>query len=54
MAFDLNLTGFGLKEIDDLLVSPDDEERGNATPPLPQIPVSRAGDLWVCGVATTP
>jgi len=49
VAFDLNLTGFGLKEIDDLLVSPDDDERGNATPPLPQIPVSRAGELWVCG-----
>src|ERR1039457_221624 len=49
VAFDLNLTGFGLKEIDDLLVSPDDDERGNATPPFPQIPVSRAGDLWACG-----
>src|ERR1017187_7114883 len=47
--FDLNLTGFGLKEIDDLLVSPDDDEQGNVTPPLPQIPVTRAGDLWACG-----
>jgi hypothetical protein len=47
--FDLNLTGFGLKEIDDLLVSPDDDEQGNATPPLPQIPVTQAGDLWACG-----
>ena len=48
-AFDLNLTGFGIKEIDTLLVAPDEDERGNAVPPLPQVPVSRAGDLWVCG-----
>ena len=48
-AFDLNLTGFGIKEIDTLLASPDEDERGNAVPPLPQVPVSRAGDLWVCG-----
>ena len=47
--FDLNLTGFGLKEIDDLLVSPDEDEQGNATPPLPAIPISCVGDLWVCG-----
>jgi DNA modification methylase len=49
LEFDLNLTGFGLKEIDDLLVSPDDDESGNATPPLPQIPVTQSGDLWICG-----
>jgi DNA modification methylase len=48
-AFDLKLTGFDIHEIDALLVSPDEDERGNATPPLPLIPVSRAGDLWVCG-----
>jgi DNA modification methylase len=48
-AFDLNLTGFDIKEIDDLLVSPDEDELANAAPPLPLIPVSRAGDLWVCG-----
>src|SRR5450631_222810 len=48
-AFDLHLTGFDIKEIDDLLVSPEDDDLANATPPLPLIPVSRAGDLWVCG-----
>ena len=47
--FDLNLTGFDLKEIDDLLVAPDEDDQANAAPPLPEIPVSRAGDLWVCG-----
>ncbi len=46
--FDLSLTGFDPGEIDDLLAIPD-EERANAAPPLPENPVSRAGDLWLCG-----
>ena len=46
--FDLSLTGFDPGEIDGLLAIPD-EERGNATPPLPENPVTRVGDLWVCG-----
>jgi len=46
--FALNLTGFDGKEIDDLLVL-DDEEKANATPPLPESPVSRLGDLWLLG-----
>jgi hypothetical protein len=46
--FDLDLTGFNPKEIDDLLALPD-EERANETPPVPDNPVSRAGDLWLCG-----
>jgi hypothetical protein len=57
--FDLTLTGFNPGEIDDLLAL-DDEERANATPPLPEIPVSRADDLWllgphrvICGDATS-
>src|SRR6202040_407687 len=45
--FDLRLTGFGLKEIDDLLVAPDEDDRADAAPPLPEIPVTRAGDLWI-------
>src|SRR6202158_1181976 len=45
--FDLSLTGFDPKEIDDLLLPPDDED--NAAPPLPENPVSRLGDLWICG-----
>jgi hypothetical protein len=46
--FDLSLTGFNPGEIDALLAIPD-EERANATPPLPENPVSRVGDLWLCG-----
>jgi len=46
--FDLNLTGFDGKEIDDFLAL-DDEEQANATPPLPESAVSRPGDLWLLG-----
>jgi DNA modification methylase len=46
--FDLGLTGFDPGEIDGLLAIPD-EERANAAPPLPGIPVSRPGDMWLCG-----
>jgi DNA modification methylase len=45
--FDLSLTGFNPKEIDDLLALP--EEEANVAPPLPNNPVSRMGDLWLCG-----
>src|SRR5712671_5758662 len=58
--FDLSLTGFDPGEIDDLLAL-DDEEKANATPPLPESPVSGLGDLWflgnhrvLCGDATSP
>jgi len=46
--YDLSLTGFDPGEIDGLLAIPD-EERANAAPPLPENPVSRVGDLWLCG-----
>jgi hypothetical protein len=46
--FDLSLTGFDPGEIDNLLAL-DDEEKANATPPLPESPVSRLGDLWLLG-----
>jgi DNA modification methylase len=46
--FDLDLTGFNPKEIDDLLAIPD-EEKANETPPVPDNPVARTGDLWICG-----
>jgi len=46
--FDLELTGFDPGEIDSLLALEDDE-RANAAPPLPENPVSQAGDLWICG-----
>jgi DNA modification methylase len=47
--YDLSLTGFDPKELDDLLLPPEDDERANAAPPLPENPVSRLGDLWLCG-----
>src|SRR4030081_146781 len=46
--FDLDLTGFNPKEIDDLLALPE-EEKANDTPPVPEHPASRSGDLWICG-----
>jgi DNA modification methylase len=46
--FDLTLTGFDAKEIDDLLAI-DDEQKANAAPPLPDSPVTAAGDLWILG-----
>ena len=42
------MTGFDPGEIDNLLAL-DDEEKANATPPLPESPVSRLGDLWLLG-----
>ncbi len=47
--FDLSLTGFNPGEIDDLLAL-DDEEKANATPPLPETAVARLGDLWLLGL----
>ena len=47
--FDLSLTGFDPKEIDDLLLDPADDDLANAVPPVPENPVSRPGDLWLCG-----
>ena len=47
--FDLSLTGFDPKEIDDLLLIHEDDDRANAVPPVPENPVSRPGDLWLCG-----
>jgi hypothetical protein len=46
--FDLSLTGFDPGEIDNLLAL-DDDEKANATPPLPKSPVSQHGDLWLLG-----
>jgi hypothetical protein len=47
LGFDLTLTGFDAKEIDDLLLDKNAAE--DAAPPLPENPVTRTGDLWVCG-----
>ena len=46
--FDLSLTGFDTGEIDALLAL-DDDDKGNAAPPLPESSASRLGDLWLLG-----
>lgn len=47
--FDLSLTAFDSREVDDLLGLSISDEQADAVPDLPAVPVSRAGDLWVCG-----
>ena len=47
--FDLSLTGFDTNEIDKLLIVQDDDDQANAVPAPPENPVSRPGDLWICG-----
>ncbi|MFY9725066.1 MAG: DNA methyltransferase [Bryobacteraceae bacterium] len=47
--FDLSLTGFDPHEIDDLLLLPDEDHNADTAPPPPENPVSRPGDLWLCG-----
>ena len=49
--FDLDLTGFNTDEIDALLAEPGTEGLTNPddTPEPPVEPVTRLGDVWVCG-----
>ena len=45
--FDLSLTGFSAKEIDALTLETNLAE--DEIPPVPKMPTSAAGDLWLCG-----
>lgn len=47
MDFDLSLTGFDTREIDQftLAVNPAEDD----VPPVPEVPVTRTGDLWLLG-----
>ncbi|WP_322999978.1 site-specific DNA-methyltransferase [Castellaniella sp.] len=65
MDYDLGLTGFADDEIKVLLAELDAAPTGatdpNAVPPVPDVPVSRPGDVWVlgrhrvmCGSSTDP
>jgi DNA modification methylase len=45
--FDLSMTGFDTKEIDDFLLNDIPDE--DAAPQLPAVPVTKPGDLWLCG-----
>ena len=47
MHFDLSLTGFDTHEIDEFTLSVNSAE--DEVHPLPEVPVSRPGDLWLCG-----
>ena len=48
--FDLDILGFDPAEIDDLLFSEDDaEEEDEDIPELPEEPISKSGDVWICG-----
>ena len=47
--FDLSLTGFDDREIDDFLRDPADDDRANEVPPVPEHPASIPGDVWLLG-----
>jgi hypothetical protein len=47
--FDLGLTGFDSKEIDDLVAALEGDGEMDEVPPTPAEPISRPGDLWLCG-----
>jgi DNA modification methylase len=46
--FDLELTGFDPHELDSFLSDPDLDDRANVAPPVPDHPVTKPGDLWLC------
>ena len=48
IGFDLSLTGFDPKELDALLL-PTASDAEDEVPPVPSVPVSRRGDLYVLG-----
>ncbi len=51
--FDLSLTGFDPDALADLLAGEESTNEGqtddDAAPEVPETPVSRSGDLWICG-----
>ena len=51
--FDLDLTGFDEDALAELLGEPDEPGDGGVDPeeipPTPETPISREGDIWVCG-----
>jgi hypothetical protein len=46
---DLKFTGFEPREVDEFLTGGVDDEAENQSPAPPTKPVSRPGDLWLCG-----
>lgn len=47
--FDLELTGFDQHEIDSFFADPDLDDRANTVPAMPDVPATKAGDLWLLG-----
>ena len=45
--FDISVTGFDTREIDKFTVSVNPAE--DAVPPVPEVPVTKPGDLWIMG-----
>jgi hypothetical protein len=43
-----NAVAFDPKELDDLLLTPQIVDPANSAPPVPDDPVCRPGDLWLC------
>ncbi len=51
MDFDLNLLGFDDKELNEFLIGDDEEglTDEDEAPELPEDPISKLGDIWLCG-----
>jgi DNA modification methylase len=49
MGVDLGLTGFTVQDLDKLLRPGGVDPKADEVPPLPAVPMARAGDLWLCG-----
>ena len=47
--FDVNLIGFDTHELDEILLGNALEDDEDTVPDLPANPVSRSGDVWLCG-----
>jgi hypothetical protein len=47
--FDLQLTGFDERELEDFLADPDMDDRANQVPDVPENPVTIPADVWLCG-----
>jgi DNA modification methylase len=47
--FDLSLTGFDVREIDELLMGDEPDAQEDVVPDLPENPATKTGDLWLCG-----
>jgi DNA modification methylase len=52
--FDLALTGFDERELEDLLADLNLIDQANFVPDVPENPVTRQDDLWVCGNSRNP